>query len=1317
MNKRLLTAMLLSAVTLLGTQAVSPEDKVTTGDVVVATSRLYGALHGDSSVENIKFDGSNYSAFADYAVENGIISENVKEKLGEYITKAQTATIFSSVLPDEVCDKINSVYNIPDMQSSDDAYADVLKMYRAGIMTGGADYSFDPNKNVTSAELSAIFNRAVFFDKRIKTTDTEMRQEKQAYLLSYTPGMDGSKEGIQSGWELDNRAGNVRTTLAGNSTLSDIMDDEKSRLIRHFNLITDDKIDARFNIRYNSGFDGNVVEFCDEDGSAVYRLVCSNGAFNIQNADGTLTEIAKPTEGFRKTYLFRVIVDLEKGISETYINNVFCGKHPLLGGQIKYFAYSTSDETQNITTIGSSYMYSNYAVYENLNLYGAIPSDFSHSGKAAVTNGEFVLPKDSSLSKRFDPISGNTAFCFNTYLADGSSGADFSLKADGKDIVRITTDGGKFYANGVCLKEFSDKLWYKMRIEADTKTQTAIIKVNAKAIATVPFLNATEHFDEISLENKGIYDALADDIRVYNLVDYDVPKPVKPAGSDDYIIGLNICSLWVNGEHYGWGCVSPYSDMKPVLGYYDEGLPESADWENKFMAEHGIDFQAFCWYANQSDAPMKSTGLSAQLDEAYLNSKYGDDVKFCLLWEAANASRPADSDAFRNYYVPYWIENYFSDPRYMTVDNKLVFSIFGADNLINAFGTSLKDEFDYMREEVKKLGYDGMIITASHTGRTSLAAYGFDAWQAYNWGNAGYSVDTNKNSNISTAKSKDVYVIPTISVGFNSIPWHGKRYPLMTAQDYKTAHTWVRDVYLPTYAQNDGKSWNDRLVWLSTWNEYGEGTYIMPSDGLNGFGYLDALREVYTAGGEHTDTVPTEEQKKNITHNYPQDRRILRAYGNYELPDMSYNDAKVVYDFTVKGNFEKYVYRTNMQSYLSTTSAGTTLKTKDTGSNDPIFTLSESMYSSFKADQLDCIRVTASGIPKGQRMQLFFKTSTSNVLSETNSVLSKPSEGTHEQVFELKLTGHKNWKGTINHIRLDPLQMLGVTFTIKDITVVPRKNSGFVALYINDTLVKNEIMAEIDENTGVCYFPFEPGKSLIHIMLYTYHEWDYDTETLKLYRDGKKFVFTAGSDTATVDGVPYKLSGKVYLNDNIPMIPIVDLGEILGFAVTKNGDNYYYETPERYIFDSERHEVGQWEFNLFGSMMEWQADNVAIDYGEGTMIINSDNGDPRIRTSLSGSLGIQTSEYPKIEVRCRWSMDNARSSNIGFYFTTETETNEHQSRYVGKRISQTSDGEFVTMTFDMSSNSGWTGVLKSLRFDCFDDSGVCEVDYIRMLKE
>ena len=58
-------------------------------------------------------------------------------------------------------------------------------------------------------------------------------------------------------------------------------------------------------------------------------------------------------------------------------------------------------------------------------------------------------------------------------------------------------------------------------------------------------------------------------------------------------------------------------------------------------------------------------------------------------------------------------------------------------------GTQFRGQFENrmkgLIEEVKKLGFDGMIITASHTGKNNLAEYGFDGWQAYNWGTGGYS--------------------------------------------------------------------------------------------------------------------------------------------------------------------------------------------------------------------------------------------------------------------------------------------------------------------------------------------------------------------------------------------------------------------------------------------------------------------------------------------------------------------------------------------------------------------------------------------------
>lgn len=61
-----------------------------------------------------------------------------------------------------------------------------------------------------------------------------------------------------------------------------------------------------------------------------------------------------------------------------------------------------------------------------------------------------------------------------------------------------------------------------------------------------------------------------------------------------------------------------------------------------------------------------------------------------------------------------------------------------------------------------------------------------------------------------------------------------------------------------------------RMVLLPNWNEFGEGHFIMPSE-LAGFGYVDAIRAVFSGGGQHDDAVPTEAQKRRFTVLYPKD--------------------------------------------------------------------------------------------------------------------------------------------------------------------------------------------------------------------------------------------------------------------------------------------------------------------------------------------------------------------------------------------------------------------------------------------------------------
>jgi hypothetical protein len=85
--------------------------------------------------------------------------------------------------------------------------------------------------------------------------------------------------------------------------------------------------------------------------------------------------------------------------------------------------------------------------------------------------------------------------------------------------------------------------------------------------------------------------------------------------------------------------------------------------------------------------------------------------------------------------------------------------------------------------------------------------------------------------------------------------------------DYQSLLRWTKDVFLPTLPEN---SLGRRLVMLANWNEFGEGHFLMPSN-LAGFGYLDAIRNVFADGAVHDDPIPSEAQKGRFNVLYPKE--------------------------------------------------------------------------------------------------------------------------------------------------------------------------------------------------------------------------------------------------------------------------------------------------------------------------------------------------------------------------------------------------------------------------------------------------------------
>ena len=178
-------------------------------------------------------------------------------------------------------------------------------------------------------------------------------------------------------------------------------------------------------------------------------------------------------------------------------------------------------------------------------------------------------------------------------------------------------------------------------------------------------------------------------VLVYPWRDYPadyVPAPKPVAAKGPCLIGVQSCNLWREGTAYaGWEYVYPYrAQRKPYLGWYDEGNPEVTDWEIKWQVEHGISFEMHCWYRPSHYAvgyPIKDGDMDHALLKGLFNARYSHLKKFAIMYTNDNGGFTTPDD-FRRNLVPYWIEYFFKDPRYLKLDGKPVICLYDFNKLM-----------------------------------------------------------------------------------------------------------------------------------------------------------------------------------------------------------------------------------------------------------------------------------------------------------------------------------------------------------------------------------------------------------------------------------------------------------------------------------------------------------------------------------------------------------------------------------------------------------------------------------------------------------
>ncbi len=973
-----------------------------------------------------------------------------------------------------------------------------------------------------------------------------------------------SQYGAPSGFDFDDRGLGYPDGKVFTWNRSEIFSNGKHDygvyLKRYITPIRCGKAGFSHNFEIVSG-DGYFVEFFDVDNNSVLKIMHKDGYF-------WCGDVKTGVKAECREYCLGVEFDLDNNKAELYFDGDFAGEFCMTSNTLGRVVLGFDKEYTCHVRLKNIFMWTNFLVLDycyaltdgewgweskitgDAKVYRAYYSEGKNMATYCVTAQKGA---SGSAIRHFDKR--DTKVCFNIkYLTKNiDEDVKISLLCGDKRVVTVCDDGQNARTmDGKLLRNHHAYVWVMLRVEADVKEGKAFVKVNGKKCGYVDFNNSADFIDGFEVfygtPNGGTLKFA--EISAFEMLpepeDY-VPAPKAPK-KKDYYVGMNICSLWRNGELWGWDVISPFPENKTYLGYYDEGLAEVADWEIKWMKEHGLDFELYCWYNNQLDAPICRTPYSDALFGGHFNAKYGDEMKFALLWEAANCTHPT-RETFRKHMVPYFVDYFFTDPRYMIIENKLVVAIFGIDRLIADFGSveATKEELDYLREVARDLGFDDIIYMACTSEvNPRQVATGVDSIYAYGWGKAGFSEDYTKQMITGIRNAGVVHHVPTVSVGFNNVAWADTRSPMMSTDAMGEVLRWFKEDVLPT---NKGEDWRRKFVMFSTWNEYGEGTYICPS-GLNGFGYLDEMRKAFTDEPlEHEDVRPNEKQLDRLGYIYPKGRSKLAVQG---WEQVSFPD-----------NFVDRIYINTPEALSKMTfNHGIDVKLKDgklygvCNEFDPQMILECDIDASkIKAICMDMIAGSASKpLPKKNgsfvETRLYYVTDTEPEWTAQKSILAVVlKDGT--LMFDVSRTAL--WQGKVTALRVDSHNAQGV-FSVSCIDLLDNTNNYNVT--INGQKYRPHFNPEIVENE--VYMTFEPQRN-IHSLLKLYYEWDLETKTLMLEYGNKKVYFTQGSDKAVADGVEIQLKKPLEFFDGVPVMPMSTLCKLAGYTLNVDGKDIIIE--------------------------------------------------------------------------------------------------------------------------------------------------------------
>ena len=1326
----------------------SPDGTLTVAEGITITSRIHATANGKEIPDA---DGEWYQKYVSYAIANGLMEDGQFDGYDLNIKRFEIAELFASAME---LSAINKVESLPDVAQGIDYADDVFKLYNAGILTGNDEYgTFSPNSYLKRSEISAMAVRIADSTKRVKKdfVPVNARAFSDSYHIIEAVTPTG-RNGLANGWNFDNRFDLYNTSGVDKTTISDGSDEKFYSLKRDFDPEYEGILHLELVVDVSSSDNGAYVSLENQKGDRVIELTPKNGVWTIKGMTELVSDISVDSQK-TKEYAMTAQIDLDENTAEFIIDNKYIGKLDIAKDAVlSRLVLGTNKVGKGAVTLSHARLAKNRIMNDHFlaktELVGEKPAGWSVFGDFKLDRINSVKGDDvysikadskagsfSKADRRFIPMTGKICFETCVLFPEKTDGGKVALVSGESEVFAFETKGGIIVMGENELHDYIPNVWQCLHIEADTNTGRAIVKINGKEKAEISF--DAKVFDGVSIEFAPEKDAVMwfDDVEIYNLIDHaDYPSQPVVAESSDYNVGINVCFLWrdtQSGE--GWDSTSPFPEFDTYLGFYDEGLRESADWELKMMAEHGIDFIHACWYCPYGDqkAPIKRMRVSySALHDGYMNAKYSDLVDFCIMWEN-NGQDVTSFEQFKAYIWPYWKEYYFADERYARLDNKAVLTVWNRDKMQSAFGgvDGMNDAVKFMNDELKAMGYDGIILLGTNASVASSAYYegfdsiGFDATYAYNYGRTGcdpeYQIERNRNNcNVSAQVSS--HHIPTISVGFNDVGRNEIRSPIITHQDFLKVCEDSKDI-LSSY--NTG-TWMDNTVCLSTWNEYSEGTYIMPCEGNGGFGYLEAVRKAFTEDvNDHAslDIKLTETQLDRVGHLYPANHSPIRWYKfekadgaeDLENIDTSTLVPVVRYDMSTPEGTNAWHHQFGLKTY----------EEKDgviKGSSDE----NDYAVSTHDMDVLDAksapiihIRLKTS---RTANFEIFYITSTDNVWNN-KKYISTPIKKANDFVdyyVNMNLTG--KWTDDILAVRIDPLTAPGEF----EISLIEFMNFPKESLDAIPTVKINNMEADFTFypsllSDGDIELVGEARHKGFYSTMRLYHEWDRFTGdgVLTLYdREENEYVFTVGSNKVKVNGEERSLGYTFKLHDGLPVFHIKKLCELLGYKYTSEGNviNVIAATDEEYELIKNRVE-NQWEFDVGGEVDGWVAQGGSLNCYDGMLIHNCTHFD----LAMIHNVFFNASDYTHVVVGIEYQKELMDKSVPQLFFITKSSASYTADKCInGKYMTEgKKDGDIVEVIFDLDDNSLFSGTITGLRFDPYNYLADFKVDYFRCVND